>query len=98
MNEYIERETVIEALQKCEKMADIYSVKPTLNDFKNAIYNLAPAADVEPVRHGKWRLETNEEEPDPMFKLVVCSNCNLKANYTYFYCPNCGAKMDGGNK
>lgn len=58
----------------------------------------APVADVEPVRHAAWRLETNEEEPNPMFKLVICSNCNSKANHTYPYCPHCGAHMDGGNK
>lgn len=46
------------------------------------------------IVHGRWRLETDEEEPNPMFKLVVCSACNDKANGTYNYCPNCGAKMD----
>jgi hypothetical protein len=44
---------------------------------------------------GTWRLETDEEEPNPMFKLVVCSACNEKANTTYRYCPNCGVKMGG---
>jgi hypothetical protein len=42
---------------------------------------------------GTWRLETDEEEPNPMFKLEVCSACNEKANTTYRYCPNCGVKM-----
>lgn len=46
------------------------------------------------VKHGKWRLETDDEIPDPMFKLVVCSTCNKTANNTYNYCPNCGTKMD----
>lgn len=50
------------------------------------------------VKHGKWRLETDEEMPNPMFKLVVCSVCNEKANHTYKFCPNCGAKMDGVNE
>ena len=51
----------------------------------------APVVDVAPVAHGEWRLETDTEQPNPMFKLVVCSNCNSKANHTYPYCPYCGA-------
>ena len=54
-----------------------------------------PTVDAVEVVHGRWRIETDEEEPNPMFKLVVCSACKEKANDTYNYCPNCGAKMDG---
>ena len=48
------------------------------------------------VGEGEWILETNEEEPNPMFKLVVCSKCGSKANHTYPYCPHCGSH-NGGN-
>lgn len=44
-------------------------------------------------RTGRWVLETDEEEPNPMFKLVKCSSCEGKANHTYKFCPSCGAKM-----
>ncbi len=44
-------------------------------------------------RTGRWILESDEEEPNPMFKLVKCSACGDKANHTYKFCPNCGAKM-----
>ncbi len=44
---------------------------------------------------GTWSLEPDEEMPDPMFKHVVCSACKGKANTTYKFCPNCGAKMGG---
>ena len=54
-----------------------------------------PAEEVIPARYGTWRLETDEEEPNPMFKFVVCSSCNEKSNTTYRFCPNCGAKMGG---
>lgn len=57
-----------------------------------------PAADVSPVVHGKWY--GND-----------CTVCKLPWNYNmvqdaddwgYFdpmpeYCPNCGARMDGGD-
>ena len=44
-------------------------------------------------RTGHWVLESDEEEPNPMFKLAKCSACGDKANHTYKFCPNCGAKM-----
>ena len=42
---------------------------------------------------GTWRLETDEEEPNPMFKHVVCSNCGGTSGTTFKFCPNCGTKM-----
>lgn len=52
-----------------------------------------PAADVAPVVHGLWVEHLNEME---------CSVCKRQWNYcdndtnTFNFCPNCGAKMDGG--
>lgn len=55
-----------------------------------------PTADVVSVVHGKWvrcgRLES---------KIVMkCSECEQGITSmfapVYHYCPNCGAKMDGG--
>lgn len=55
----------------------------------------APAADVAPVRHGRWI------KPVPGDGENYCSVC--KAEHLWFYgygylesnyCPNCGAKMD----
>lgn len=42
---------------------------------------------------GTWRLETDEEEPNPMFKHVVCSNCGGTSGTTFKFCPHCGTKM-----
>ena len=44
---------------------------------------------------GKWILESDEEMPDPTFKLVICSECFKKANHTYKFCPHCGSEMKG---
>lgn len=54
-----------------------------------------PAADVAPVVHGRWgtgrfNLETGNYEEQ-------CTRCrNFSKEYDKPYCPNCGAKMDGG--
>ena len=51
----------------------------------------APAADVAPVVHAQ-SIEDGSG-------IIICPECkrgyNLHAKYTH-YCPNCGAKMDGG--
>lgn len=62
----------------------------------------APAADVAPVRHGRW-LTWEEQFPAhiPSKKSglgVFCSTCHKHADNMYDYCPNCGAKMDGEEK
>jgi hypothetical protein len=46
-----------------------------------------PSADVEPVIHARWIANR------------ICSSCRKEltewaAQNGYFYCPNCGAKMD----
>lgn len=57
-----------------------------------------PTADVEEVKHGEWK------QGIP----YICSVCgkpapdekNTSEKYSCWtspYCPNCGAKMDGGN-
>ena len=49
-----------------------------------------PAADVQPVKHGRWVLDNPEQV------LMHCSNCNwLNLSWKWKYCPNCGARMDG---
>lgn len=49
-------------------------------------FEVIPAADMEPVRHGKWI---------KVYGLVACSVCKKNPPRTYHnFCPNCGAKMD----
>lgn len=62
----------------------------------------APAADVAPVVHGEW-LRTDDDWNS--LTTIQCSLCNEEWCFetdddvsllNYKYCPNCGAKMDGG--
>ena len=65
------------------------------------IINEAPSADVAPVRHAKWVLID-----ECVNEGVYCSNCHKKIYRAEYanqkvksnFCPNCGAKMDGGNE
>ena len=68
-----------------------------LTNYATLILREAPTIDVTPVRHGKW-----VSVPHKLAR--VCSVCNRDEPYkfadidadVYDYCPNCGAKMDGG--
>lgn len=63
-----------------------------------------PAVDAVPVRHGRWVEYENESD----IGYHYCSECKHQAfNYDEGgcnveilsdYCPNCGARMDGGDK
>ena len=62
-----------------------------------------PAADVVEVRHGRWidKAWTTEDDWSCYnHHVVICSVCNKQFDYIINeksnYCPNCGAKMDGG--
>ena len=50
--------------------------------------------EAEPVKHGRWVWKPIDERISRLF----CSVCESDdgACETYCYCPNCGAKMDGG--
>lgn len=45
-----------------------------------------------------WELESNKEEPNPLFKLVKCSKCSKPHNALSKYCPNCGTRMYSGRE
>lgn len=90
MAEYIKRETVINHLDAC--MDTLW--KPEIVALKCFVEGI-PAADVAPVRHGRWTL--NKKYGD--YECSECGQGDVKAmdftNLKMRYCPNCGAKMDG---
>lgn len=97
MTEYIEREAT-----KGELLSWAVCINhPEHLMREDAIYVLdtIPAADVAPVRHGRW-IDEVEKHPElygwvPLDS-VVCSICDISNNRKTKFCPNCGAKMDGG--
>ena len=91
MDKYIEHSAAIEAA----KHAWAKGLEPS--QYIEAL----PAADVAPVVHGRW-MHSGYEDCSEQFKRVKCSQCDQEAYAMAFYvvdghyCPNCGAKMDGG--
>ena len=63
----------------------------------------APKTDAESVRHGKWKKVRCDTILDKAVfsHALKCSECgkwkfeNLLITQNFYYCPNCGAKMDG---
>ena len=93
MAEYIEREYAVDAV------VDVYYNTPDINlsceKFETAIFKI-PAADVAPVRHGCWERVIPSKSAAKWSTGVSCSNCHSAGYAHHKYCPNCGAKMDGG--
>ena len=83
MAEYIEREAAIAAIKK--------DIMGGLN--YESILKRIPSADVQPVKHGRWipRILPLNKAGNECSACLAISVGAMKP----YYCPNCGAKMDG---
>ena len=82
MDDYISREA---ALAQCKRHYDYTAW--SIADGIEAI----PAADVEPVRSGRWG-----KKKGGFWEFAACSLCGEKTPTVGIipnFCPNCGAKM-----
>lgn len=113
MAEYIERESTIELLRSLGSR-DYRREKGTIQEAIKMVSfpEYTPAADVVPVRHGRWIFGKDlpyswGQIPKNKYHLY-CSECLEQAfnrsedndpdfDVDTSYCPNCGAKMDGGD-
>lgn len=98
MAEYIEREAAIKRIQEiyCAGCNSYHGVRCRACGTGDAIDIIEdfPTADVAPVVHARWNIIKR------MIENAICSNCgrHFQSYYeAYRYCPNCGAKMDGGD-
>lgn len=97
MNDYISRVMAIARLTNVE----VTNKLATMTDAKRVIAEM-PAADVAPVVYSRW-----EDSIDEWFgtDVYTCSKCResyvlvegTPKQNLWHYCPNCGAKMDGGD-
>ena len=90
--EYIERELAEKTIDRFEGYLD----DDMIFRIKYAIRKHIPAADVAPVRHGRWV----KEKRDVLihWHCSACRECYFLDVPNAKYCPHCGCKMnmDGG--
>ena len=107
MADYIKRKTALEDFEQCNAENPNW----TPQRVKTLLLR-QPAADVAPVRHGRWIFGKDlpyswGQIPKNKYHLY-CSECLEQAfnrsedndpdfDVDTSYCSNCGAKMDGGD-
>ena len=93
MSEYIERGALLKCAVKLPEydtlMVPVYAIQA------------ATAADVVEVKHGRWVEKdcVSKSNRGRVIHYVTnkCSVCGKwNGRHKHNYCPNCGAKMDGG--
>lgn len=108
MAEYIERQKAIFPLYQWKNI-----IKNTHGENDEYVRCLTeaieiiedvPAADVQPVRHGRWGhrwICSNMSGYEYACSCSVCGNPTYRISTLEAmppYCQNCGAKMDGGEE
>ena len=101
MKEYIDREEAIAWFMPYVHAGESIEADVVISDIKDM-----KAADVEPVRHGRWIAKQTALGT----KYTVCSNCRYGISVPLdghlskldlsdvLRCPNCGAYMDEEEK
>ena len=99
MAEYINREALMRRIKEihCAECDSYHGLRCRACSVDDALdyIDREPAADVAPVRHGQWsRFYKSGVVVYEGFISSCCDRWNERASY---YCPHCGAKMDGAN-
>lgn len=94
-DEYIRRDDAIKIAERYGlSNGSVLGRHTGLADCIASEISCLPAADVAPVVHGRWNIMEGTKTRR------ICSKCGWDVpeyGKFYSYCPNCGAKMDGGN-
>lgn len=92
MDEYLKREAVIDLITRRYENPEICTQE----------INSIPAADVAPVVHARW-IRPHWKNSNYCCDCSECAGEAMHRDYQwdkngiYPICPNCGAKMDGGD-
>ena len=84
MAEYIKKEDIEQKIQ--DGLNNLVLGHDAI-EVLGMIYEM-PAADVAPVRHGRWLYVDTDTE-----QFFLCNRCKKKEYWESNYCPNCGCKM-----
>lgn len=90
MTDFVSRAAALEALQTPEACEILKHNTRSFLGLKALIDSL-PAADVVPVRHGRWG-----KKQGGFWEFAACSLCGEKTPTVGImpnYCPSCGARM-----
>ena len=94
---FIDANNLIEEIreERCYNCRNFKDMKCDYCGTADYIYMIEdmPAADVAPVRHGRW-VEKEKYTFGIMYDCSLCENRILDTGHPWHYCPNCGAKMD----
>lgn len=99
MSRYIDADELAEEIKRMRVTVSgqpVFHVEARMSVLR--LIDEQQTADVKKVEHGKWKQTC---VPD----VFQCSNCKRPTKMDGFcdseilraYCPNCGAKMDGGD-
>ena len=94
MKEYIERDAARVLLEQA--LDDDWEIQ-----YADDRFEAIPAADVVEVRHGRWEHNDDGYGCEDLWWCSACKEEFVLIEVTprdngYYYCPHCGAKMDGG--
>ena len=88
MAEYVTKEQVIDWYRPYGQTDEPIPFETLVSDLRDM-----KTADVAPVRHGRW---VNTHSDSEFVQCCLCKYPVYAAWNVTNYCPNCGAKMDGG--
>lgn len=106
MDKYIKAQDIIDRIYPVDPENDgsdgctivMQNLRLTSDEIE-ALVDEIPAADVVPVVHAQWG-EYESFPLAPSMNGYPCGNCGMHFSASAVpilnYCPNCGAKMDGG--
>lgn len=96
-----------EWFEGCEKRWNFDDMDPAaeIKRLNDKIMELAgKLVNMKPVKHGEWIRLSEPCIVDGIKQIhVECSNCKIQRyipaveQHGYYFCNNCGARMDGGN-
>ena len=103
MVNYVDFRNVLYTIEEHKKVADgcLCYTKEISDMIHNQLIEavkIIPAADVVPVRHGRWIRHTDTRFGSKLNDCIECNCCGIwfssENQIRRTYCPNCGARMD----